>query len=68
MNKISDVMKTIEEMRKVYPFENENSMIEITDDIVTREKGVIKIQTIDKESGTVVLLSKKINRDHSERD
>ncbi len=52
----------IEEMRSIYPFENEDA--KMTDfDIISRNRDCLQITIEDERTGIVVTLSKKIVND-----
>ena len=55
-----DVLNTMDEMRKAYKFDFSESFMSLDNDIVSHNKYLLVIKTIDEQTGTVVTLEKKV--------
>lgn len=55
---VGAVYKTLEEMRGIYPYRDEETSFNVEHDICKCINSVISIRTIDKETGIIVNLSK----------
>ena len=55
---------TLEEMRKIYPFEDTDTLIEIRQNPLKQHIGtVVEITTVDKKTATEVRLSKDVEKE-----
>lgn len=61
---ITEFNKTLEIMRKAYPFEDNDTRIVNTTDHYTASNTLIELATIDKSTGVEVHLSKRIEVEH----
>lgn len=62
MNTISELNNTIEIMRKAYNFKDDESYISLETNLLNHRYEVVNISTIDKATGTEVMLRRDIEK------
>jgi hypothetical protein len=62
MNTISELNNTIEIMRKAYSFKDDESYISLETNLLNHRYEVVNISTIDKATGTEVMLRRDIEK------
>ena len=55
---VKAIMETLDEMRKIYPFEDEHTRFELNKNPLKDKRTVVGIKTIDKATGIEVHLAK----------
>ena len=60
---VNDVYKTLEVLRGVYQFDDEKTIFRLDYDVLTNSDTIIRIATVDEETGITVDLSKSVLSD-----
>lgn len=62
--KISEVKNCLEEMRKVYPFEDDKTYLTFLTNLESGTRRTIEIETTDSATGTQVTLQREADREN----
>lgn len=68
MNTISELNNTIEIMRKAYNFKDDESYISMETNLYNHRCEVVNISTIDKATGTEVVLRRDIEKTENKNE
>lgn len=57
---INQLYETVEEMRNIYPFKDEDAAIELQPNVCTFGNNLVAVETMDKVTGVRILMQKPI--------